>query len=418
MQFSTYNITNRKCEEIIIHNTLTGIEVSIDEELYEFVTNRCFPKTGEEQRLVRRLKQYGIVVESKGEERKKFCEWLHDEICSVEDLNITLTMTYSCNLSCKYCYLKHLRGDGHKFPAQDAVNWIKKKIGQTRVRTLFVSFFGGEPLIEYDRILFVSTNLDEFCKSVGVDYQFDIATNGTLLKSSQMSSLIPLGLKSVNVTIDGDKNVHDRKRPFRNGRGSFEKIMSNLIKVTRNVKETPINLIVNIRENSQDAVMSLIKAIADKGLKIEGMRFKPIFETEEKKAISNCLFPPGFVHLYRKLAEFASQNGFKVDDNPPVGICGFFRRNTFVIGPDGEIYPCTPFLGNQDYSMGCIMDGGKRRKFRRNGLKLPQKCYNCAYAPICAGGCRFVSYQNTGNVESIACEKRYFNEIFNNTGPY
>jgi uncharacterized protein len=44
-------------------------------------------------------------------------------------------------------------------------------------------------------------------------------------------------------------------------------------------------------------------------------------------------------------------------------------------------------------------------------MDIWEKCGDCPYVPICAGGCRFLAYLQTGRFDQIACEKRFFEQV-------
>ena len=63
----------------------------------------------------------------------------------------------------------------------------------------------------------------------GGTFEWEITTNALGLTVDFVESMLKLGPGSVKVTLDGDKDTHDRARLFRNGKGSFDEIFANTV---------------------------------------------------------------------------------------------------------------------------------------------------------------------------------------------
>ena len=74
------------------------------------------------------------------------------------------------------------------------------------------------------------------CQKRGVTLALNIITNGLLLTEEVVDRLLPYGLNGVKVTLDGDRDTHNRMRPLRGGQGTFDRIIENVRKVAGKVR--------------------------------------------------------------------------------------------------------------------------------------------------------------------------------------
>ena len=80
-----------------------------------------------------------------------------------------------------------------------------------------------------------------------------------------------------------------------------------------------------------------------------------------------------------------------------------------TIGPDGSLYPCPGFTGEKAMSTGHIDDrrdvsrAATRERFDR--LSPWSECGDCAFIPVCAGGCVTASHTTLGDMNKPTCHK-------------
>ena len=96
-----------------------------------------------------------------------------------------------------------------------------------------ISFFGGEPLLNYELIKKLVDYINRNFKNI--KKIFHVTTNGTLI-NKDISKFFIENEFLLNISLDGPKNIHDRYRLFPNGAGSFDKIRRNLLSI-KNMNE-------------------------------------------------------------------------------------------------------------------------------------------------------------------------------------
>lgn len=180
-------------------------------------------------------------------------------------------LTEKCNLNCVYCYEKRKNCGGVSLPAA----FVKDKIREQMVATngckdLWIDFFGGEPLIEFDTIRevvdwFLATRWTPPAKK----FRFLVETNGTLL-DDRMKEWFADRREHVIVglSLDGTKAAHDRNRS-----NSYDLIAPHFEFIRRNWPEQPVKM--TIGPETLDQMYAGVLHIHSLGLQAE---FDVIFE--------------------------------------------------------------------------------------------------------------------------------------------
>ncbi len=153
----------------------------------------------------------------------------HYADCRLKQL--TLQVTQQCNLRCAYCvysgnYYTREHSD-KKMPWEIALKALDYMISHsTETEEVCFSFYGGEPLLEFEMIkksvLYVEENME------GRKFTFAMTTNGTLL-NPEVAEFLAEHKFSLAISLDGSKEEHDANRCFRNGTGSFDIIEKNIM---------------------------------------------------------------------------------------------------------------------------------------------------------------------------------------------
>lgn len=379
----------------IIFNTLTGYAIKVTDE------------------QMRKLSKGEIPEELKDIIEEGFSEQEFDIdkfIVNKKYLEPTLVLTYDCNFDCVYCFQKKFR---NKSRVKDEVvrgfiNYIKKNSNGRKLR---VTYFGGEPLLELRRIDEISRELKE-----EVDYSFSVVTNGSLLTPYVLDKLLSLGLSHVQITLDGPKEVHDKRRFFVDGRGSFDVILENL-KYAQD--KTNVVLRINIDINNLDEIEKLLEILREEG--IIKVRLDPHLvheNTFRHEYWHNTLSKENEGKVLVKFWETARELGFEIPQEVfRLGICVAHIDEDIVVDPLGNIYPCWAFTGNPLYIKGKLKEDGSVEWINNKllGTKARYvwkgKCDDCPYLPMCVGGCRFFAVLDEKDFNNIDCKKTNYEEI-------
>jgi uncharacterized protein len=94
-------------------------------------------------------------------------------------------------------------------------------------KSLSVRWFGGEPLLNTSAMLNIAPPLKELCLEADIKFSSTIQTNGYYLTRDTAEILKQCGVSHVQITLDGNQNMHDKVRHM-NDEGSYSKILSNI----------------------------------------------------------------------------------------------------------------------------------------------------------------------------------------------
>ncbi len=409
--------------EYLLFNTFTDSRMIVNDELKAFMEgiHRGETVSADNLSCLEELKENGVLVEDEQSEEKELERWFEVKKNYSSEMNVTVLTTYGCNLSCVYCFQDGLYSSTSmkEDTCRSVVSWITRKMEEVTPLTLRLTFYGGEPLLNLRALYFLSEELYRGAKDRGIELKIQIITNGVLLREEVVDRLLPSGLERIKVTLDGDQEAHDKKRPFRDGRGSFEIIFNNLLKINHKI---PILIGGNYDESNRDHIPPLLDRLRDSGFASSMIRlnFRPIFANNQYKNpygfrssyCDICTFSESKVEDMLWLHEEIEKRGFRAMDGVALGPCEVIKRSACTIDPAGRIYKCAGFVGMEGFSIGDIFSSNPDIEVDKFADCDPwRECGDCPYIPLCGGGCRCSAYMKGGDYRKIACEKEYFDKV-------
>ena len=399
------NFPNPK--EYLCFNTLSRSMVILDQENIKFLK---MEEISENNEITVNLNKLGFLIDNYVDE-KRILKYQFDKLKYGNSvLNVTILTTYDCNFSCVYCVEEGVKKRIYLDDKTTAklINWIKDKIKEKNPKLVNLTFYGGEPLLNTKPIKFISKEIKQYAEKSRIKFRFGIITNGSLLKSELVDELLPLGLKGIKITIDGIKEIHDKKRPFKSGKGSFDIIMRNII---NSIEKVPIYLETNVDKETIDKIPLLLDYLEKINLKdkLAELEVKPIMEQIKTKSCQHFDIWPKIFNILKEIR----RKGFKTRQGLRMEFCKMINSESDVfIDPLGDIYKCPAVVGKKEFKVGNIYEGFNYEYIKIMTEDIWKKCYPCPYLPICGGGCRYNAYLKTGNFFGIACEKQYWKNIF------
>lgn len=169
--------------------------------------------------------------------------------------HLILQVTQSCNLVCSYCpYANKAEGthernhSGKKMPFEVAKKSIDLLLEcSTEVEEVSISFYGGEPFLNFDLIKQAVAYANE--QFIGKKIDYSLTTNGTLLTDEIIAYLCDNRF-NVMFSIDGPESIHDANRKRPDGSGSYKEAVNNLKKICNSYGEKAhekisINAVIN-----------------------------------------------------------------------------------------------------------------------------------------------------------------------------
>lgn len=332
---------------------------------------------------------------------------------------ICLHVAHDCNLACKYCFAGKGEYDGPKGlmsfeTGKRALDFLIEQSG-TR-HNLEVDFFGGEPLLNWE----VCKKLVAYGRSREKEYnkkfRFTVTTNGVLL-NDEIMDFCNKEMGNVVLSLDGRKETHDRLRITRKNTGSYNLIIDKFKKFAESRNQKDYYMRGTYTHYNTDFSKDVIH-MADLGFKelsIEPVVCAPEEDYALKESDLPVLKEQYEILANEMLRRYRNGSGFTfyhymidLDAGPcivkRVSGCGV-GTEYMAVTPDGELYPCHQFVGDDKFLLGDIWHGVKNKQvlsqFENCNVYSHKECKDCFAKLYCSGGCAANAYHSTGSVSGI-----------------
>ena len=216
---------------------------------------------------------------------------------------LCLHIAHDCNLACQYCFAEEGEYHGRRAlmsyeVGKKALDFLVANSGSRR--NLEVDFFGGEPLMNWKVVKELVAYGRELEKQYDKHFRFTLTTNGVLL-NEEVQEFVNREMDNVVLSLDGRKEVNDRMRPFRNGKGSYDLIVPKFQKLAESRNQQKYYIRGTFTRNNLDFSKD-VEHFADLGF--EQVSIEPVVgEDTDPYAIQKEDLPQIFEE-YDKLAKF------------------------------------------------------------------------------------------------------------------
>ena len=419
----------RKDEYLLYHTRTQGL-VKINRALKAVIDNYFHPLYFSERNHftedLLQLKKMGFLVQSHEEDADKMRKFFH-EIKYLHDVKcfpVTILTTAACNFRCSYCFEDATRSsETMDIETCDLViDWMKRWLSHAPYQKIYVTFYGGEPLLNTDAIDYICEKMRPWCRKTEIDFAFMLQTNGYLLSTELVDRYMPLGLQHVQISVDGMKDDHDKNRKLANGQGTFNVIMDNIIDC---VDKVDIGLSVSYEKDNVEHIERLLDYLEGLGIlhKLGQFIFAPVQPSlgpegkpqQIQRAECFCNYEDDcLISANKKIMQILKKKNLFMPRMLSAFACPLTRENGAVtIDAKGRLFRCNSMLGHPEFSIGDIRDKDFNRQQRYfRDLDVWEKCpIDCAYLPVCAGGCRMAAYMKDSLFTKPACKKEYLDRM-------
>jgi uncharacterized protein len=329
---------------------------------------------------------------------------------------LCLHIAHDCNLACRYCFAEEGEYKGHRElmsyeVGKQALDFLIANSGNRK--NLEVDFFGGEPLMNFQVVKDLVKYGREQETLHNKKFRFTLTTNGILLDEDVME-FANREMSNVVLSIDGRKEVNDKMRPARNGKGSYDIILPKFIKLAESRNQTNYYVRGTFTHNNLDFFED-VKHLADLGFK--QISVEPVVALPEESYAITEEDLPKLYEEYDKLAKYMLEckekgkdfNFFHFMIDLTGGPCVAKRLSGcgsgteyLAVTPWGDLYPCHQFVGTEEFLMGNVYEGIKkpelREEFKHCNVYSKEKCKSCFAKFFCSGGCVANSFKFHGNI--------------------
>lgn len=344
---------------------------------------------------------------------------------------ICLHVAHGCNMDCEYCFAGKgdYSGKSGIMSAETgkrALDFLVENSGSRK--HLEVDFFGGEPLINWDVCKEIVAYGREIEKKTDKIFNFTLTTNGVLI-DDDVIDFTNREMGNVVLSLDGRRETHDRMRHSKSGGGTYDSICGGFKRLVDS--RTDEEAIERGERRSSEYYMrgtytaynrdfaADVIAMADLGFKETSI--EPVV-SDPSAAYALCEDDlPVLYSEYEKLAlEMLrrEKNGegfnfyhYTVDlEGGPciykrVSGCGV-ATEYLAVTPDGDLYPCHQFVGDDEMLLGNIYDGITHPDVKAvfedgNNIYTRDRCRDCWARLYCAGGCAANNYHSSGDINKV-----------------
>jgi len=302
-----------------------------------------------------------------------------------------ILLTQDCNSECRYCYTKSMDEENElnkkfKFdfncPSKFFADVGKLKSFLDNDKEAVLVFYGGEPLLEIDKI-------KEIIDKINVPFRMQ--TNGKLLDKLPAKYLNKIG--KILVSLDGNKDRTDYNR----GQGTYDKVMQNvqLIKDNGYKGELIARMTISFTDVF-DQVLNLVDAgFESVHWQLDAGFYKTDFDEKEFAKFINSYNESITKLINYWIIEMENSRVLKL--YPFLAIVDSLLKNEtaklrcgaghsgFAISTDGKIYPCPIMNCMEDFVAGNLDSKPEElKKFNVEG-----KCLKCEIKDLCGGRCLY-----------------------------
>ncbi len=391
-----------------ISNGLAKLEPEIFNRLKEGVKGlETLEQDPGKKDLLQRLSDGNIIVDNDFDEIDFLRTRFNMGKFSQKTLSLTIVTTADCNMACVYCY------QGTQTPAyagknlQDSIlKFVEERIKSMGYKSLYVTWYGGEPLLNKDFIFSLSKKILKLCKPHNLLYGAMVVTNGTIMNKAIAKKLKGLKVGRMQITIDGPQAIHDRRRPIKNSKKSSYKLI--LENVKRVLGILPVQIRINVDKTNFSNTLELLENLERNGILNNNkdlnvyIGYTREWTTNCKNISHNCFSMKEFSVAEIEFQKMLIARGYSLGNLylSPTGTCVSVSPHGYVIEPGGELHKCWSDVGNKEAYLGHV---DKPVTFNKKLLKwlsfdplmqMPE-CRACKLFPVCGGGCPYVAIKQS-----------------------
>ena len=396
VRLSLYTFLFTEDAHYYIYNSETNYFSEVGEGLFECLYDRDrIPKEIKGELLGKR-----ILVEEEdyyncfNETRLKFFARMFNPAV----LNLVLAPTTDCNFSCPYCFEPK---KNPKYMTDEVIEDVCDfMLNHKNAKELNLTWYGGEPLLAIKQIEALLARFATFenLRLTG----HSLITNGFLLSENVLNLFKSYPLSSVQITLDGVKSRHNTTRCLKDLKTpTFDFIYDNILKAVNAWPHTHISIRVNIDRNTKDDYLKLRQQLLSDVGKAENISIYPgLIRQETKDACSLC-FSSYTTRDIQTLYQYYKNAGADISSFPTKKGkgCMINGLNSYIVGPEGEIYKCWNDVSDPNKVVGNIRESEMANnslflRYMNDIMPFDDKCRNCKVFPICDGGCALHRYKN------------------------
>ena len=422
-------------ENYLMVNALSGAVDVIDKEnkmVIEQIKSGNYTKNVEKNDLLDTVRERGYLFTSESEEEQyiKRVYELYLKVINTKAAKIVICPTFSCNLRCVYCFesldIRKSKEVMKKEDIDHIFRHIDTIVKDRQLEGYEIELFGGEPLlpVTYEanrRVFEIARERNKYVS---------IITNGTHIKDYEnILSEYRDCISQLQITIDGVREIHDKRRIKIDKTGTFKTICEGINWLLAHKIKVAVR--VNLDRDNIDTLADLVKFFEESGWtdsKYFMTDVAPVVDHTSANIDSSIMKENEIIKRVQKMFPYTEENSyfnlrlFRVLNHinnvimgdeemltiPSFHYCEGNRMEFYVFAPDGKIYLCPEAVGYEaaiigEYGEHINLYQSKSDWLQRNILTV-EKCSKCEIAPFCGGGCPFASISVKHDINDPVCD--------------
>lgn len=230
MIISRYTILFECDNENYAYNTFSNALIKINDQLdYDNLltaqnNKACICRADYDDDFYSVLEEHNIITDNDEDDFLYFKSIIMNMRKSQTSMHLTLAPTMDCCFRCHYCFEKYKAKTYMSPEVMDSI--IKHVTSIDTLKSLYLTWFGGEPLMAIRQI---EQFYDKFNQIWGEKLFFsNIITTGYHLDEKVIGVLNKVRVSSVQITLDGNRETHNKVKHFPGSGDVFERVLRNI----------------------------------------------------------------------------------------------------------------------------------------------------------------------------------------------
>lgn len=377
---SKYNYITERGDQVYIYNTLHRSFLSLQKNLWEgFLDGNAETFTESEFSL---LQSNGIILPKSVDERYIFKDIMQSSCLQSNEISFFLSMTSLCNLSCPYCYQDcRIENKEKRFIDSEKIDILCRYLQKSKANKVNVVYFGGEPTLDTEQLIYAIHRINSL---EGKSVNNTLITNGYSISDSLIAEIKTHESFLVQITLDGDRRLHDSTRVTHAKAGTYDIIIKNVDSLV-NAITGKVCIRINVASYDFKPYERAIDSLAERyGDRIQ-VGLAAVFSGQKRKNEPEL---KDIVDIL-DLIEYAQSKGYDTMPSIEYAPCVATMRNSFAVDENLNVYICPARL--YEKSVGMITDDARfaiHDDEWYNAIYERKACVEmCIYGGLCYGGC-------------------------------
>ncbi len=404
MKISKYTFFIEEHGNSCLYNTLSNSLITVDKPLYDKLKHLVNVKQfddnalNEDKENIVLLKKGKFLTENDMDDFLQFKATLSSYRVYSKSLGLTIAPTLDCNYNCYYCFEEH----HNEYMTSEEIDAIISYINSKKdIDFLNITWFGGEPLMAFDKI----NEFYQKFRSPIKDIHSAVITNAYYMTPDVVKMLNNYKFNRIQVSIDGIGDNYNTVKYSKTDRNCWNTILNNMDYLIAN-SQIYMNIRVNLQSNDSEDFLKIYHYFNNRYANYKHWYIAPAFLTTNRISEQNDM-GENFTNQENKVKFELDVSKIMIENNMENKFpfvyphnqtheCSVRNENFIGIGPGGLLYKCWENIGNKKESFGFLNSEGKinitdRTLFNRymygEDPFSDTVCRNCKYLPICLGGC-------------------------------